>query len=59
MSRVVQESSKGVVSITENVRIVSTAAKETYTGSNQVLSAAKSLSELATRLEALVKRIDM
>jgi len=59
MSRVVQESSKGVVSITENVRIVSTAAKETYTGSNQVLSAARSLSELATRLEALVKRIDM
>jgi len=59
MSRVVQESSKGVVSITENVRIVSTAAKETYTGSNQVLSAAKSLSELATRLETLVKRIDV
>ena len=58
VSRVVQESSKGVVSITENVRVVSSAAKETYTGSNQVLTAAKDLSELATRLEALVKRID-
>ena len=59
VARVVQESSKGVASITDNVKIVSSAAKETYTGSNQVLTAAKSLSELAARLEALVKRIEV
>ncbi|MCX6127938.1 MAG: methyl-accepting chemotaxis protein [Proteobacteria bacterium] len=59
VSRVVQESAKGVLTITENVKIVSTAAKETYTGSNQVLTAAKSLSELASSLEALVKRIEI
>ena len=59
VSRVIQESAKGVLSITENVRVVSTAAKETFTGSNQVLTAAKSLSELAARLEELVKRIEV
>ena len=57
VSRVVQESAKGVLSITENVRMVSSAAKETFTGSSQVITAAKSLSELATRLEVLIKRI--
>ncbi len=58
VARVVQESAKGVLSIAENVRVVSSAAKETFAGSNQVLSAAKSLSELASHLESLVKRID-
>lgn len=58
VSRVVQESSKGVLNITENIRVVSAAAKETYTGSGQVITAAKSLSELAARLDALLKRID-
>lgn len=57
VSRVVQESAKGVLSIAENVKMVSSAAKETFTGSGQVITAAKSLSELATRLEALIKRI--
>lgn len=58
VSRVVQESSKGVLSITENIKVVSLAAKETFTGSGQVITAAKSLSELAARLDGLVKRID-
>ncbi|MES2614106.1 MAG: PAS domain-containing methyl-accepting chemotaxis protein [Bdellovibrionota bacterium] len=58
VSRVVQESAKGVLDITENVKIVSSAATETFTGSNQVLTAAKSLSQIATQLETLVKRID-
>ena len=59
VSRVVQESAKGVLNITDNVKIVSQSAAETLTGSNQVLTAAKSLSELATRLEELVKRIEI
>ncbi len=58
VARVVQESAKGVLSITENVKVVSSAAMETYSGSNQVLTAAKSLSEIATQLETLVKRIE-
>ncbi len=58
VARVIQDSAKGVLNIAENVKIVSTAARETFTGSNQVLSAARSLSELASRLEGLVKRID-
>ena len=57
VSRIVQESSKGVASISENVVIVSKAASETSIGSGQVLVASKSLGELATRLEELVKRI--
>ena len=58
VSRVVQESANGVLSITQNIKIVSNAAEETFAGSSQVLTAAKSLSELASRLEALVKRIE-
>jgi len=59
VSRVVQESAKGVLNITDNIKVVSQSNAETLTGSNQVLSAAKSLSELASRLEALVKRIEV
>lgn len=59
VSRVVQESAKGVQSITANVKIVSQTASETYTGANQLLLAAKSLSDLASRLEELVKRIEI
>ena len=58
VSRVVQKSANGVLSITQNIKIVSNAAEETFAGSSQVLTAAKSLSELASRLEALVKRIE-
>lgn len=49
LARVVQESAKGVLSITQNVKVVSTAAMETQVGAGQVLTAAKSLSELAFR----------
>lgn len=59
VSRVVQESAKGVSSITDNVKIVSQSATETLGGATQVLTAAKSLSELAARLEELVKRIEL
>lgn len=59
VSRVVQESAKGVLNITDNVKVVSQSASETLTGANQVLTAAKSLSELAARLEELVKKIEV
>jgi methyl-accepting chemotaxis protein len=59
VSRVVQESAKGVLNITDNVKIVSQSASETLVGANQVLTAAKSLSELATRLDELVKKIEI
>jgi len=59
VSRVVQESAKGVLNITDNIKVVSQSNSETLQGSNQVLSAAKSLSDLAARLEALVKRIEV
>ncbi len=59
VSRVVQESAKGVLNITDNVKIVSQSASETLVGANQVLTAAKSLSELATRLDELVKKIQI
>ena len=59
VSRVVQESAKGVLNITDNVKIVSQSASETLIGANQVLTAAKSLSELATRLDELVKKIEI
>jgi len=59
VSRVVQESARGVLNITDNVKIVSQSASETLTGATQVLSAAKSLSELASSLEALVKKIEI
>lgn len=59
VSRVVHESAKGVLSITDNVKIVSQSATETLTGATQVLTAAKALSELASRLEELVKKIEI
>ncbi|MEI8026895.1 MAG: methyl-accepting chemotaxis protein [Pseudomonadota bacterium] len=59
VSRVVQESAKGVLNITDNVKIVSQSASETLVGANQVLTAAKSLSDLATRLDELVKKIQI
>jgi methyl-accepting chemotaxis protein len=59
VSRVVQESSRGVLSIIENVKVVSQASAETLSGANQVLTAAKSLSQLAATLDELVKRIEV
>ena len=57
VARVVQESATGVQSITENVKAVSKASSETSVGAGQVLTASKGLSELAVKLEGLVKRI--
>jgi len=59
VSRVVQESAKGVLNITDNVKIVSQSASETLVGANQVLTAAKSLSDIAIRLDELVKKIEI
>ena len=42
-----------------NVKNVSTAAAETHVGANQVLDAAKSLTELAVKLEQLIKKIEV
>jgi methyl-accepting chemotaxis protein len=59
VSRVVQESARGVLNITDNVKVVSQSASETLVGANQVLTAAQSLSELAARLEELVRKIEI
>ncbi|APJ03129.1 methyl-accepting chemotaxis protein [Silvanigrella aquatica] len=57
VARIVKQSADGVASITENVKIVSEAAVQTSNGASQVLISAKSLSELATKLDVLVKTI--
>lgn len=54
VSRVVQESNAGVRNIATNVKAVSQAASETSRGANQVLDAARSLQDLADRLQNLV-----
>lgn len=59
VARVVQESAKGVQSIAESVRNVSAASTETQTGAGQVLNAAKSLAELAAKMEQLVRKIQV
>ncbi len=59
VARVVQESAVGVQNIASNVKSVSMASNETQTGATQVLDAAKSLAQLAERLETLVKRIEV
>lgn len=59
VARVVQESSRGVQSISDSVKIVSTASNETQIGATQVLDAARSLGQLAEKLEALVKQINV
>ena len=57
VSRVVQESAKGVLSISENTKLVSQASVETSSGSAQILASAASLSSLAIQLKELVKNI--
>jgi methyl-accepting chemotaxis protein len=59
VSRVVQESAKGVASITTSVKTVSEASNETQSGANQVLLAARSLAELAEKLQSLVAKIEV
>ncbi len=59
VARVVQESSRGVQSISESVKVVSLASSETQIGAEQVLQAARSLGELSEKLESLVKKIQV
>jgi methyl-accepting chemotaxis protein len=58
VARVVQESAKGVQSISTSIKTVSLASTEAMTGSGQVLEAAKSLTQLADNLQKLVLRIE-
>jgi methyl-accepting chemotaxis protein len=55
VSRVVVESKKGVESIAATIKMVSMAANESTTASNQTLTASQDLSGLAERLTALIK----
>ncbi|WP_397602065.1 methyl-accepting chemotaxis protein [Silvanigrella sp.] len=57
VSRIVQQSAEGVSSISQNIKVVSEAASQTSNGSSQVLISAKSLSELAIKLDELVKNM--
>jgi methyl-accepting chemotaxis protein len=55
IARVVVEAKKGVDSIASTVKTVSQAAGESTAASNQTLTASKDLSQLAEKLNALVK----
>ena len=59
VARIIQESSRGVQEIADSVKTVSAASSETQIGANQLLEAGKSLSELAERLEGLLKKIQI
>ena len=57
MSRVVQDSAKGVSSISRNIKAVSEASAQTSTGASQCLTAAKQLAHLAESLRELVQKV--
>lgn len=57
VARVVKESNKGVEDIANVVRAVSASTKQNSVGAGQTLEAAKSLTQLAEKLKALVKDI--
>ncbi|MGZ6265147.1 MAG: methyl-accepting chemotaxis protein, partial [Bdellovibrionota bacterium] len=59
VSRVVQESNTAVEGIAGIVKEVASAAQESSVGANQTLEAAKGLGQLAERLNALVKKIEV
>ena len=59
ITRVVDESNKGVQSIADNIKGVSTAAAETSSGASQILEASQSLSKLAEKLNELVKNMEI
>jgi methyl-accepting chemotaxis protein len=59
VSRIMQESSSAVDGITNIVKSVSSAAVESSTGATQTLEAAKSLSNLASQLKDLVKKLEI
>jgi methyl-accepting chemotaxis protein len=55
VSRVIQESAKGVTEIAERVKAISAATAQSSTGAKQTTAAAGSLSELAERLRILLQ----
>lgn len=59
VARVVKESSQGVQNISEIVRSVTIATKESSSGASQTLDAARSLSKLADKLRELVKSVQV
>ena len=59
VTRVVDESNKGVQAIADNIKNVSKAAAETSSGANQILEASRSLNDLAEQLNNLVKNMDL
>lgn len=58
VSRVVAESSRAVDGISSTIRSVAEAATQSSAGASQLLDASTSLSQLAMKLEQLVKRIE-
>ncbi|RYZ72311.1 MAG: PAS domain-containing methyl-accepting chemotaxis protein, partial [Proteobacteria bacterium] len=58
VSRIVAESSRAVEGISSTVRSVSDAATQSSAGASQLLDASLSLSQLAMKLETLVRRIE-
>lgn len=59
VSRVMQESSTAVDGISLIVRTVASAAEESSQGAGQTLEAARGLSQLATQLRELVKKVEV
>lgn len=57
VSRVVLEARKGVESIASTVKVVSSAATESMTSSDQTLESSRGLSSLAEKLSALVRAV--
>ena len=55
VTRIVQDSAKGIGSVTETIRTVATVAKETSTGAEEVLSVSGKLSDISGDLDSLLK----
>jgi len=58
VARVVQESSIGVASISDNMRSVMTAATDTLNGASQIRDASTGLNKIAAQLKELISKID-
>jgi methyl-accepting chemotaxis protein len=59
LTRISSESSEGVNSISKSVRVVSETAGRTSVSSTHLVDAAKGLTDLATRLNEIVKTVDV
>jgi methyl-accepting chemotaxis protein len=59
LTRISSESSQGVNSISKSVRVVSETAGRTSVSSTQLVEAAKGLADLATRLNQIVKTVEV